>query len=166
MSIQLYKISEQYDSALNALLYAEDMPEDVIHDTLEALEGELVAKGQAVAAYALNLNAEIDMIDNHIKAMQAKVKTLKTRDQWLRNYLKTNMLRVGITEIKANDGTFTAKIGKGRESVVIDDESLLPECCFEVKREVSKTKIKVCIEDGLILDGAAHIERNPTLTIK
>jgi hypothetical protein len=164
--MKLYEISEQYDSALNALLYAEDMPEDAIQDTLEALEGELMEKGKAVAAYTLNLAAEIDMIDAHIKAMQAKVKVLKSRDQWLRHYLKTNMLRVGITEIKANDGTFTAKIGKGRESIVIDDESLLPECCFEVKREASKTKIKMYMEDGLILDGAAHIERNPTLTIK
>jgi len=163
--MKLYEISEQYDSALNALLYAEDMPEEAIQDTLEALEGELMEKGKAVAAYTLNLAAEIDMIDAHIKAMQAKVKALKSRDQWLRHYLKTNMLRVGITEIKANDGTFTAKIGKGRESVVIDDESVIPDDCIVIKKEISKTAIKAYIDDHGECSGA-HIERNPTLTIK
>jgi hypothetical protein len=75
------------------------------------------------------------------------------------------MLASGITEIKAIDGTFAARIGKGRESIVVDDESKLPDYCFVVERRVSKTAIREALDSGDAIIGA-HIERTPTLTIR
>ena len=61
MGISLYHITEEYRQALQELSDA-DLPDDVLRDTLEALSGELIKKGEAVAAFALNLGAEIDAI--------------------------------------------------------------------------------------------------------
>jgi hypothetical protein len=163
--MKFYEISNQLNDALDDLLYNEEIDDETRYTTLDALEGQLIEKGKSVCAYILNTEAQADALKAHIKAMQGKLKTLENANSSLREYLKINMLKTGITEIKANDGTFSAKIGKGRESVVVDDESLLPESCFVIKRDVSKTAIKTAIDDGQDVPGA-HIERKPTLTIK
>jgi len=67
MSISLYHMTEQYRQAMAELTDA-NLPEEVVADTLEALEGELLQKGQAVAAFALNLGAEVEAIKAAEKA--------------------------------------------------------------------------------------------------
>lgn len=165
MTMKLYQLADEYQQALEVLDDPE-LPEEVVRDTLEALQGGLVQKGQAVAAYALNLSAEIEALKAHEKRVAAKRKTLEGREEWLRGYLKSNMERCGINEIKAIDGTFTAKLGKGRPSVVIDNEKLLPDDSEFVrwKREVDKTAIAAAIKNGQEVPGA-HLETRPTLRI-
>lgn len=165
MSISLYHMAEQYQQALIALSDPE-LPEEVVADTLEALEGELVQKGQAVAAFALNLGAEIEAIKAVEKRISERRKALEKREQRMRDYLRDNMERCGITEIKAVDGSFTAKLAKGRPSVVVDDESLIPDDSSYVrwKREVSKTAIAEAIKNGQDVPGA-HIEIKPSLRL-
>jgi hypothetical protein len=143
-----------------------ELPEEVVRDTLEALQGGLVQKGQAVAAFALNLSAEIEALKAHEKRVAAKRKTLEAREAWMREYLKSNMERCGISEIKAIDGTFTAKLQKGRPSVVIDNEQLIPDDSDFVRwtRSVDKTAIAAAIKNGQEVPGA-HIETRPALRI-
>ncbi len=165
MTMKLYQLADEYQQALEVLDDPE-LPEEVVRDTLEALQGGLVQKGQAVAAYALNLSAEIEALKAHEKRVAAKRKTLEAREAWFREYLKANMERCGINEIKAIDGTFTAKLGKGRPSVVIDDDKLIPDDSEFVrwKREVDKTAIAAAIKNGQEVPGA-HLETRPTLRI-
>jgi hypothetical protein len=165
MTMKLYQLADEYQQALEVLDDPE-LPEEVVRDTLEALQGGLVQKGQAVAAYALNLSAEIEVLKAHEKRVAAKRKALEGREEWLRGYLKSNMERCGINEIKAIDGTFTAKLGKGRPSVVIDDDKLIPDDSEFVrwKREVDKTAIAAAIKSGQEVPGA-HLETRPTLRI-
>ena len=165
MGISLYHMTENYRQALAELTDA-DLPEEVVADTLEALEGELIQKGQAVAAFALNLSAEIDAIKAVEKRISERCKALEKRADSLREYLRTNMEKAGISEIKALDGSFTAKLAKGRPSVVIDDESLIPDDSEFVrwKREISKTAIADAIKNGQDVPGA-HIEVRPSLRL-
>jgi hypothetical protein len=165
MTMKLYQLADEYQQALEVLDDPE-LPEEVVRDTLEALQGGLVQKGQAVAAYALNLSAEIEALKAHEKRVAAKRKTLEAREAWFREYLKTNMERCGINEIKAIDGTFTAKLGKGRPSVVIDDEKLIPDDSEFVRwtRSVDKTAIAAAIKNGQEVPGA-HVETRPSLRI-
>lgn len=165
MTMKLYQLADEYQQALEVLDDPE-LPEEVVRDTLEALQGGLVQKGQAVAAYALNLSAEIEALKAHEKRVAAKRKTLEAREAWFREYLKTNMERCGISEIKAIDGTFTAKLGKGRPSVVIDDEKLIPDDSEFVRwtRSVDKTAIAAAIKNGQEVPGA-HVETRPSLRI-
>ena len=165
MTMKLYQLADEYQQALEVLDDPE-LPEEAVRDTLEALQGGLVQKGQAVAAFALNLAAEIEALKTHEKRISAKRKTLEAREEWLHGYLKSNMERCSITEIKAIDGTFTAKLGKGRPSVVIDDEKLIPDDSEFVRwrREIDKTAIAAAIKAGKEVPGA-HVETRPTLRI-
>lgn len=165
MGMSLYHLTEQYRGALDHLADA-DLPEEVVRDTLEALEGEVIQKGQAVAAFALNLSAEIDSIKAVEKRISDRRKALEKREAGLRDYLRSNMERAGISEIKALDGSFTAKLQKGRPSVVIDDESLLPGDSDFVrwKKEPNKTAIADAIKAGQEVPGA-HLETKPALKL-
>lgn len=164
-AMKLYQMADEYIEALQVLDDPE-LPEEAVRDTLEALQGELVQKGQAVAAYALNLSAEVEALKAHEKRIAAKRKTLEEREAWMREYLKANMERCGISEIKAVDGTFTAKLAKGRPAVVIDDEKLIPDDSEFVrwKREVDKTAIASAIKAGQDVPGA-HLETRPALRL-
>lgn len=163
--MNLYEITEQYNNALNELLYNEEIPEEAAIDTIEMLEGELVAKGQNVAAFILNVSYDIEALKQHEASIAARRKSLESRQNWLRQYLLTNMLKSGITEIKATDNTFTVKLCAGKESVCIDDESKLDDRFFKIKKEVSKTLISESIKNGQEVLGA-HLEKKPYITIK
>ena len=165
MGISLYHMTEEYRQALQELSDA-DLPDEVVRDTLEALEGELIQKGQAVAAFVLNLEAEVDAVKAVEKRISERRKALERRAESMREYLRSNMEKAGISEIKAGDGSFTAKLAKGRPSVVIDDESLIPDDSEFVRwlRCVSKTAIGEALKSGQEVPGA-HIEIRPSLRI-
>lgn len=168
MSLSLYVMADQYTQAFYALADS-DFDNETIDDTLDGLEGELVEKGKAVVAFSLNLDAEIDAMKVAEKRIADRRKMLENKRDRLREYLKMNMARCGITEIKANDGSFIAKLYIGRdEAVVIDDESAIP---MDYKREipvsyqVDKALIKKASKDGFVVTGA-HIEKRDRLEIK
>lgn len=165
MGISLYHLSTEYQQALVALSDP-DLPEDVVADTLQALEGGLVQKGQAVAAFALNLAAEVEAVKAVEKRIAARRKALEGRTEAMREYLRSNMAACGITEIKAIDGSFTAKLAKGTPSVVLDDESLFLDDSEFVTwtRTLSKSKISAAIKDGRNVPGA-HLETKPSLRL-
>jgi hypothetical protein len=168
MSITLYDIADKYTQAFYALADS-DLDNETINDTLEGIEGELVEKGKAVTAFYLNLDAEIEAIISAEKRIYARRKAMENKRDRLKEYLKQNMARCGISEIKANDGSFVARLYIGRdESVVIDDESAIP---MDYKREIpasyepEKRLIKEAIKDGFVVPGA-HIEKKDRLEIK
>ena len=162
----LYEISKDYQQALLALADLEDIDESVINDTLEGLEGIFENKAVNVAAYMLNLEAEADLVRQAEDRMKARRKAIEARSQALRDYLLRNMQACGITEIKAIDGSFRARLMAGRESVVVDDEKQLPAYCLREKYivEPDKTAILKALKSGDFIPGA-HIERKPALKI-
>lgn len=169
--LAMYEIADLYRSALEEFAENDEssteVPDSVWLETIDALEGDIVAKGRGVTAYILELSARVEMVRSHIKLMQKKAKSLEAKEEWLRNYLKTNMEKSGITKIEAVDGTFSASLGKPVASVAVDDLELLPEEFVRVKIEKSADKIalKKALESGF-QTSAAHLEFNPRLTIK
>lgn len=162
----LYEISKEYRQALLALAELEDIDEGVINDTLEGLEGIFENKAVNVAAYMLNLDAEAEQIKQAEDKMKARRKAVEARAQAMREYLLRNMQACGITEIKAVDCSFRARLMAGRESVRIDDESLIPEDLKRTKVivEPDKTAILKRCKAGEEIPGASVV-RNPTLKI-
>lgn len=168
MSMSLYAITAKYQQAFYALADS-DLPDECIDDTLEGMEGELVEKCQNVLAYALNLEAEAKALKEIEANVARRRKAKESQAEHMRKYLMENMAKSGITEIRALDNSFIAKLYIGRdESVVIDDESVIP---MDYKREIpvsyqpEKTLIKKAIKDGFDVPGA-HIVRKDQLKIK
>ena len=163
MNLSLYTLASEYAAALAQLPEA-GLDEQTISDTLEGLQGAVEVKAQNVAAYCLNVDAEADAIDTAIAKLSERRDTLKKRTASLRNYLLFNMKRSGITEIKALDGTFSAKIKQNPAAVEIVDAVSIPADYQRVvpeKREPDKTKIKADLKAGKDVPGCrlTHGER-------
>lgn len=155
MNITLYQCADDVLRALNELA---DNDETWAQDTIEAVIGQFETKAVSVAAYAMNLAAEEEMLAAHIKAMQTKLAAVKNRKERLKDYLAANMRRIGIKEIKAADGTFAAKFAKNPPSVEIFDESQIPAELMRVKTEPDKAAIKAAIKAGQNVPGAKLAE--------
>lgn len=126
------------------------------------------SKSSAVAAYVLNAEATIKAIDAHIEAIKKTRIIKQNKIDHLRDYLASNMELAGIVQIKADDGTFSAKLYLDRdESVEIEDGATFPpELCNDPKPPTpSKSKIKDAILAGEPVSGA-RIVRKPRLVIK
>jgi hypothetical protein len=86
----------------------------------------------------------------------------------LRDYLRDNMIRSGITKIEATQAPFfRLAIRKNPPKVVIDNESLVPDEFVRTKivTELAKNEIKYAIQAGRDVPGA-HLEQTERLEIK
>ncbi len=165
MADSLYKLADDYQLALEQLTNL-DLPEEAVRDTLEGMTGEIIEKGKSVAAFILNLDLELDKVKTVEQRLTARRKALESRIKSIREYLRGNMERCGITEIKADDGSFKAKLTKGIASVIIDDENKFPDNSPFVKwtKSISKTEIKKALEQGEVVEGA-RLETKPSLRL-
>ena len=161
----LYEISSEYQQAFLTLADIEG-DDQLVADTLEGMEGEFSLKARSVLAFVLNADAEAEAIKQAEKRMEARRKALEARADYLRAYLLRNMSACGITEIKANDGSFRARLMPGREVAVIEDQAALPADCLRTKTttEPDKPVILAKLKAKVDVPGA-KIERKPTLKI-
>lgn len=161
--MKLYEIADEYKTAIAELSEMEDVSPQAIADTLEAFKGELVDKGRAVVAFSLNMESDIDQLKEFEAKIKAKRVALENRSKGMRDYLKHNMVACGITEIKANDGTWKAKITKPTKVVAISGD--VPTEYSRVTVAPDKTAIKKALQAGAELSFARLEDSQPGLRI-
>ena len=168
MNLRLYDIADTYLQALERLPES-GLDEQTIADTMEGLEGALVQKAQNVAAYCLNLEAEANAIEEAAARLKKRAEALHARKDHLRGYLHTHMLRAGVTEVKALDGTFRARIRDNPPAVEIIAPEFIPEEYMRVipeRREPDKAAIKEAITKRNENIPGVMIHRGSRLEIK
>ncbi|ENS7825060.1 siphovirus Gp157 family protein, partial [Neisseria gonorrhoeae] len=150
-ALALYRCAADVQAALDYYFDSETERED----TLEAVIGQFEVKAQSVIAYIKNQEITEKMLEGHIGRMTGKLKAAKARNQSLKDYLARNMQAAGITEIKADDGTFKASFRKSEAVVILDEAQIPAEFMREaVKTEPDKTAIRKAIESGRQVAGA------------
>lgn len=158
----LYQISQQYQ----AVTELEDVPSEVVADTLEALGGEFEDKAVALIQHTFNVGSDIDAIDREIHRLKAMKASKEAFIERLREYLKANMQACGIPKI--SHPLFTITLIKPRKMVKVVDEKALPDEYVEVE-VVAKPKKKELLQDmkeGKAIPGAELIDSEPGLMIK
>jgi hypothetical protein len=164
----LYQLVEQYRS-LETLDASDDLPAEVIRDTLEGLTGDLTVKATNVAKFILNCESMADAVDGAAKQMKARAERIRKRADSIREYLKVNMQGAGITKIEATE--FVLALKKNPPAVIVDNEAEIPEA-FKVTPEPApppvarpdKAMIKKAIQSGMTIAGC-HLEQAERLTI-
>lgn len=160
----LYQLAHEFRQQLDDL-FDED---GCAKPEFDEFRVQLGNKINQVAAYVLNVELEAEQAKAAIKRIKALQESRERKAARLREYLADNMKVAGITEIKAADGSFEAKLYVDRDESVVIDEGVTfpPELCNDPKPpEPSKTKIKKAILAGEAVKGA-HIVRKDRLTIK
>ncbi len=126
MSTSLYDLSSDYLSALDLFTDPEqDLPVEVVNDTLEGLEDQIQEKSINVAKVLRNMEETAKSIKTAETQMATRRRAIENRVQWLKDYLKANMEATGIQKIECP--WFRLAIQKNPASAAIADEKQLPD---------------------------------------
>jgi len=121
----LYELTAQYREALAVLTDNDELPPEVIRDTMEALSGSLELKATNVAKFVLGLEAEAAAIEAAAEAIHQRSVRRKKRAESIRAYLLLNLQASGISRIECPE--FTIAIRKNPPAVEMDDFAVVPE---------------------------------------
>lgn len=162
----LYQLSQQY-AELQALADTDDEAMSLaIVDTLEGVGGEIQSKAEAIAIIALNMGSDVAAIDAEIDRLSARKRAITNRQNDLKDYLRENMERTGITKISCP--LFSITCAKGREVVVIENETKIPDEYMRVKTDIApdKTALAKALKEGVEIPGVALERGKSSIRIK
>lgn len=165
-AMALYELSNQF-LRLQDLADTDDLPPEVIRDTLEALTGEIELKSINVAKFILSLEAHADAISDAAKQMAARAQRVRNRADSIRAYLLFQMQATGTTKVTCPE--FTLAVRSNPPAVGLrEDIELPPE--FMVTPDPppphpDKRKIAEALKAGRQIDGA-WLEQGQRLEIK
>ena len=162
--MNIYEIGNAY---LNLYRMADDpdIDEEVIYDTLEALEGSLEDKADGYAKVIKQMQIDGDALKSEVDRLSARKKTIENRIKLLKNNLQEGMEKVGTLKIKTT--LFNFSVQNTQPSLVIDvPEDKVPEhFLIPQQPKVDKTAIKNAIKLGEEIE-FAHLEPNKSLYIR
>src|ERR1700759_385068 len=98
--MKLYEISSAIHGALTDAVN-EDTGEvnPALADALNALEMQFADKAAAIVAFIKNTRAEAEAFEAESDRLAARAGTLNKRVDWLKEYIKCEMTRLGMTKI-------------------------------------------------------------------
>ncbi|MBA1189326.1 siphovirus Gp157 family protein [Pseudomonas entomophila] len=141
----LYELTGQFKELAVLMDGADEDLAIAVRDTMGAIEAEFNDKALAVSRVILNMDGDIEAVDVEIARLEERKRLLSNRKGQIIDYLRENMEAAQITKISCP--LFTITLAKGRNSVVVDDEKLLPDDLVSVK--VTTTPNKKAIADQL-----------------
>ena len=163
MNITLYRGAEEFSAELAIDSDTGEIGGDYPLDVL------VKRNPIGTCAWILNTHAQADMIDQHIKAMQDKLRAINANIARAKHSLKEVMQATGTLSISSRDGTFKAALLPGRDkSVDVFEPGLLhADYLREIpaRTEPDKDLIKKALKDGFDVQGARIVSKD-RLTIK
>lgn len=162
----LYEIANEY-LAVAQKLSDLDLDEQTIADTLEGMSGALEVKATNVAMFIRNEEATAVAIKDAEEKMAARRKAIENRAERMREYLKEQMARTGITRIESP--YFVLAIQNNPPKVIVDSESMIPTQFWTQAPPpppvIDKKAIAKAIKEGEDCSGC-HLEVGTRLVIK
>lgn len=164
----LFELTEEYMQLLE-MAEDPDIDPEVLADTMEGLTGEIEDKADGYAYVIDSINADIDTIDNEIKRLQARKKTLTANVDSIKRNLYNAMLAIGKRKLKTAKHSFTIAKNGGKIPVVyapVIEIEKIPAEFVKVEWDVDKDAVREYLESGNELDFAHLGERGESLRIK
>lgn len=159
----LYEIKEAYMQVQN-LIEQGELDHDMLVDTLDGISGELEEKAENYGLVIKNLEGQALMIDEEIKRLQERSKSIKSNCKRVQDYLLGTMLDTGKMKFTTSHFTFSTRKS---EAVVVEAEELIPAEYIKEKltTSVDKTALKKAIKQGEVIEGA-RLEKRTNLTMR
>jgi hypothetical protein len=164
----LWNITQEFLSLASLIEEAGGEATDQVMEELAISRENFKHKAEGYASLILKWESDIEAASAEIKRIQAIKKTKENSLERLKDTLKAALLVFGQEDNKGVKRFETPLIKLSTRksiSVEVTDETSLPDACFVVKREVSKTAIKKIIEAGLYVEGA-FLKENISLQLK
>lgn len=149
----LYQLVAQYRELQQ--IDAEEIPEEVLRDTLDALTGELEIKATNVAMFCQNLDTFAASCDEAAKRMKDRAARIQRKADQVRDYLQSMLEAAQITKIEAPE--FTLAIRKNPPALVMAEGVAVPDEFMVTPPAPApypdKQAIKAALKAGRKIDG-------------
>jgi hypothetical protein len=167
--MNLYQITQEFLELASMIEDAGGEVNDAILEELAISRENFSHKAEGYARLILKWDSEIEAAAAEVKRIQALKKSKENSVARLKETLLWALQAFGQEDAKSGIKRYDTALFKlstrRSQAVEITDEASLPDDCFVIKREVSKTAIKKLLEEGTQLDGAG-MKENVSLQIK
>jgi F420-dependent methylenetetrahydromethanopterin dehydrogenase len=154
MGMKLFTLAQQYRE-LEALVDSDEVPAEVILDTLEGIKGEFEDKAVAVAQMVLMLKAQSEAVAAVAKAQAERAARIEKRMESLKHYLLLQLQVVGRERIETDE--LVIRRQNNPPSVYVTNEYAVPKEYWvqppAPPPRIDKLAIKEAIEAGVDVDG-------------
>jgi len=165
-SLRLFEISKQLRD-LAELSLDEDIPPEVLRDTLEAVEGDFDAKAVDVAKFICSLEANAAEVARAAEMMATRAKRIERRAENVRAYLLYQLQSVNKARIATPE--LTIKRATNPPAVQIRELRDIPDKYWvqppPPDKRIDKNALKADLKAGIDVPGA-YIESSERLDIK
>lgn len=160
--MKLYELTNDYIALMQAI-DNDELPEECIADTLEAITGEIEIKADNIACMLKNIEAEVKAIKDEEANLATRRKTKEKAYERLKEYLSATLQSLSIDKVETARNKITFRKS---ESVEIDDTFI--EWAQKNREDLlkysaptaDKTEIKKLLKDGAELQGAQLISKS------
>lgn len=155
----------EINEAIKQLQDKEDLPEDVLKDTLESLELTRDEKLDNIASWIEKNNATTDWLKNKVDTFTKEKQRLTKQNKALMQYMTEVIDDSGYKTIKTKNHILKPR--NYRASVVIENSQKIPD---QFKKTVEETKIDKTLlykklSDGEAILGAKLVPNRKTIII-
>lgn len=155
--MNLYELSTEYQH----LLDKEELSDEEI-EIVRSLENNIEDACISRSKYIRNREAELSAVNDAIKSMQERAKTLQKRIERSEDFLLGIMQQTGLTKITKSP-LFVIQTKRCPPSVMVEDEALVPEDFFKIKvtetKSLDKLLVKSHIEKGEAVPGCQLVSK-------
>lgn len=167
--MKLYELTNDYLALLNAI-DNDEIPEEAIADTLEAITASIEDKADSIACMLKNLDAECKAIKAEEERLAERRKAKEKSHERIKQYLSDTLLQAGLTNIETARNRITFRKS---EKVELFDAAAFIEWAQSSRDDLltysapkaNLTAIKAAIKDGAVIVGA-ELRANQNIQIK
>ena len=172
--MKLYEITDELALLHDQLEESGGELTESLETRLDALGGELQAKGENIGKFIINVLASAEAFKNEIQRFNKEIQRLEQKQKAsealadrLKAYMKKCMEEAGIKKISTPLFDISIQKNGGKPAVTILDEKLVPARFLTVVTEtkVNKDGILAAKEGGEDVSAFAKIERGTHLRI-
>lgn len=160
----LYELTGEYLQLFEMLQEGDELEEQVLNDTLDAINGELEIKAEGYAKIIKELTAEAKKFEEEKKRLENRQNVLENNVKRLKDRLLQAMKTTNKTKFKTELFSFGIQKNGGKQPMEIVPDVVIPD--EYTKKEADTEKIRAALESGAVLPFAELKERGEHLRIR
>lgn len=157
---KLYDLTQNY---LNILELEDQLPEELLKEALENVEGDLQEKYENIGKLLAEIDASIAALKSEEDRLHEKRKVMENKKASIKDYAFRNLKLLNIPKLQTPLFAYSIKRNPG--SVNIVNEELIPAEYYVTKFELSKKLMLEKLKNGEEVPGA-ELQQSESLMIK
>lgn len=159
----IYELTNDIQLLWN-LMEEDGLDDEMLLGAFDCAKEDLAEKLEGYCKFIKNLESDIAGLKAEEERLYKRRKTMENTIDRCKEAMKFALNTVG--EKKIPCGTFTVSVQNSTPSVVLDADNVPDKYLIQQEPKIDKKLIKADIEQGVDLEGIAHLETNTSLRIR